>query len=158
MGLENQSTKVVKNFSGITSMEELTAQLDITFSRLFDLLDAKAQNIPLLDNNKVVPKHKAGDLVLDYRDGIVRPMMSDGKALQPFHHDHGAQPSQVDDGTGTGGTVNAHELATKTKDGFMPAAVMADLHDINVQLNGSLYYLHMTIAGVDHHINANFTT
>lgn len=147
MAIENQSTKLVKNFSGITSIEELTTQLDITFSRLFDLLDAKSQTIPLLDGKAVVPGSKAGDLVLDYRTGKAVPMMSDGKNLQPF--DHGEQAAERTDANGNVIGYN-HPLATITTAGFMSADDKAKLDDIvvHLQVSSGNYYLVMSVPGV----------
>lgn len=138
--MSNQTSKFVKNFSGLTSLEQVTSQLDLLFGRLGDILDSKSQTISLLNGREAVPSTKAGDFVLDYRGGKVVPGMSDGKSIQPFMLDtltgeittsqHGLLDSVLldEDGNFVG---NLHVVATATEAGFMSATDKDKLDGIN---------------------------
>ena len=126
------TSQLVKNFSSLTTLEAVTAQLDITFNKIVDLLDAKPQTHSLLDAKKRIPKHKAGDLVVDYREGVPSPGMSDGKNIQPFNiaalqgtiknAQHGIQDSQVFDTEGVTVIGLMHSTASGSAAGFMSAS------------------------------------
>lgn len=129
----------IKNFSGLSSLEDVTAQLDLVFARLQDVLGTNPMTHSLLNGKEPVGNQKAGDFVMDYRDGKVTPGMSDGKEVKPFEvstlsgiikpEQHGQQDSQIFDADGN--VVGAmHSNATTTLSGFMSASDKVQLDGI----------------------------
>lgn len=140
------SVQTVKNFSGLNSLDDVTSQLDLVFSRLFDQLDAKPQTTSLLNGKQVRQQTKPGDFVLNYQTGKVVAGMSDGKTIQPLDASglggtitdtiHGALDSQV---LNPDGSVNfiLHPVATDTVLGFMSSADKTKLDTFGVLANGT---------------------
>jgi hypothetical protein len=134
-----QAAGIIKNFSGLKTLEEVCAQLDLVLSRLADAQATNPSTVSLLNAKEAVPTTKAGDLILDYRSGVVVPGMSDGKSFKPFQintlggaitpEQHGQLASNLFDEDGN--PIGAlHDAATTALDGFMSAADKSKLNGL----------------------------
>lgn len=139
-----ETVQFIKNFSGLTSLEQVTAQLDLMFAKLAQGIDAKPQTHSLLNAKAAVPNQKAGDFVIDYRDGKVAPGMSNGKEVIPFEVNtltgvvtegqHGEQPAELfdEDGNVIG---QLHPNGTTSSPGFITIAQVTKLNGIGAASN-----------------------
>lgn len=115
---------VTKAFSGMKP-EELGPALDAFVNRLQDLLRSNPGVVSLLSSKEEVPSHKAGDFVIDYREGTPAISMSDGKDFVPITISSlgGTITAAMHGNLGRVlGGVGLHTNATTSEPGFMSAA------------------------------------